>query len=181
MGVREVIGATWNEIDLVTAAWVVPAERMKGGREHRVPLSDPAIEILETMAQQHGQNGFVFPGGRKRQPLSNMAMLAVLKRMGRTDLTVHGFRSTLRDWAVERTAYPREVCEMALAHAIGDRVEAAYRRGDLFEKRRRMMADWATYCDTLSAKGEVVALPVASRIALISQKSNLLGHSQRQY
>lgn len=158
----EVIGAIWDEFDLVTAAWVVPADRMKGGREHRVPLSDAAIEILEAMAKEHGREGFVFPGARKGNPLSNMAMLAVLKRMGRADLTVHGFRSTLRDWAAERTAYPREVCEMALAHAIGDRVEAAYRRGDLFEKRRRLMAEWARFCDSPGAEFEVVALSHAS-------------------
>lgn len=154
----EVIGATWNEIDLTTAVWTVPVERMKGGREHRVPLSDQGLAILETMAQEGGQEGFVFHGARKGLPLSNMAMLAVLKRMGRTDLTTHGFRSTLRDWAAERTAYPREVCEMALAHAIGDRVEAAYRRGDLFEKRRRMMAEWGTFCDMPVTDGKVVAL-----------------------
>ncbi len=93
--------------------------------------------------------------------MSNMAMLAVLKRMGRADLTTHGFRSTLRDWAAERTAYPREVCEMALAHAIGDRVEVAYRRGDLFEKRRRMMADWGNFCERPVIDGKVVALAKA--------------------
>jgi integrase len=154
----EVVGATWNEFDLDAATWIVPADRMKGDREHRVPLSDPTIEILEAMAEEHGRDGFVFPGARNGRPLSNMAMLAVLKRMGRADLTVHGFRSTFRDWAAERTAYPREACEMALAHAIGDKVEAAYRRGDLFEKRRRMMVDWGSYCDMPATGGNVVAL-----------------------
>ncbi len=154
----ETLGATWAEIDLDAATWIVPGQRMKAGRDHKVPLSDRAVEVLRQMAQEHGRDGFVFPGARKGRPLSNMAMLAVLKRMGRADLTVHGFRSTFRDWAAERTAYPREVCEMALAHAIGDRVEAAYRRGDLFEKRRRMMADWATFCDMPVSGGKVIAL-----------------------
>ena len=153
----EVIGATWAEIDVANKIWTVPAERIKGWREHRVPLSEQAVAILEAMAQEHGQGGHLFPGPRKGRPLSNMAMLAVLKRMKRRDLTTHGFRSTFRDWAAEQTAYPREVCEMALAHAIGDKVEAAYRRGDLFEKRRRLMDDWAGYCDLPNPKGEVVS------------------------
>ena len=159
----EVIGATWDEISLEVGCWVVPAERMKGDREHRVPLSDPAVDILEAVGQQYGCEDFVFPGARKGQPLSNMAMLAVLKRMGRGDLTVHGFRSTFRDWAAERTAYPREVCEMALAHAIGDRVEAAYRRGDLFEKRRRLMTEWSVFCNMPVVGGKIVALGIAYR------------------
>ena len=154
----ETIGATWGEVDLETATWTIPDQRMKAGRDHKVPLSDRAVEVLRQMAQEHGRDGFIFPGARKGRPLSNMAMLAVLKRMGRTNLTVHGFRSTFRDWAAERTAYAREVCEMALAHAIGDRVEAAYRRGDLFEKRRRLMADWSTFCDMPVTGGKVVAL-----------------------
>ncbi len=154
----ETIGATWVEVDLDAATWIVPGQRMKAGRDHKVPLSDRAVEVLRAMAQDHGRDGFIFPGARKGHPLSNMAMLAVLKRMGRADLTVHGFRSTFRDWAAERTAYPREACEMALAHAIGDRVEAAYRRGDLFEKRRRLMADWSTFCDIPVTGGNVVAL-----------------------
>jgi integrase len=152
----EVIGAVWDEIDLSASVWIIPAERMKGEREHRVPLSGTAKSVLEAIALEHGNEGFVFPGGRKGRPLSNMAMLAVLKRMERADLTVHGFRSMFRDWTAERTAYPREVCEMALAHAVGDRVEAAYRRGDLFEKRRRMMADWGRFCDTPLRNGEVL-------------------------
>src|ERR1700678_457869 len=116
---------------------------MKAGREHRVPLSARAIEILGALSKK---GGIVFPGDRADRPLSNMAMLATLKRMGRADITVHGFRSTFRDWAAETTAYPNHVVEMALAHAIGDEVEAAYRRGDLFEKRRRLMNEWAKYC-----------------------------------
>jgi integrase len=154
----EVIGATWSEVDLASAVWTVPAERMKGDREHRVPLSGHAAEILEEMAAQNGRQGHIFPGAKKGKPLSNMALLAVLKRMGRPDLTTHGFRSTLRDWSAERTNYPREVCEMALAHAIGDKVEAAYRRGDLFEKRRRLMADWAKFCNTPKTEVGVITL-----------------------
>ena len=115
---------------------------MKAGKEHRVPLSDAALAILEAMPR----NGdYVFTGTRAGSPLSNMALLMTLRRMGRSDLTTHGFRSTFSDWCAERTAFPAEVREMALAHAVGDKVEAAYRRGDLFEKRRKVMDDWAAY------------------------------------
>jgi integrase len=148
----EVIAATWSEFDLVAGTWTVPAERMKAKREHRVPLSDAALKLLKTL-QLQGGGEFVFPGGRKKsdapghfRPLSNMALLETLRRMERGDLTTHGFRSTFRDWAAERTGYPREVVEMALAHTIADKVEAAYRRGDLFEKRRRLMVEWAKFC-----------------------------------
>lgn len=137
----EVIGATWDEIDLNERAWSVPAERMKGGREHRVPLCSRAIEILERFKVLGDR--YVFPGGKRGKPLSNMAMLELLKRMGRPDLTVHGFRSTFRDWAAETTHFPNEMVEMALAHIIENRVEAAYRRGDLFAKRRDLMDAWA--------------------------------------
>ena len=140
----ETIGATWREIDMVARIWTVPAERIKGGKEHRVPLSDQAVAILASLPREAE---FVFPGGRKGKPLSNMALLKTLHRMKRDDLTTHGFRSTFRDWAAETTAYPNEVVEMALAHAIESKVEAAYRRGDLFEKRRWLMADWAAYCE----------------------------------
>lgn len=139
----EVIGARWQEFDRKTAMWVVPGERMKSGREHRVPLSDRVLEILSSLPTE---GEFVFPGRYEGTPMSNMAMLATLKDMGRGDLTVHGFRSTFRDWASEMTAFPHEVQEMALAHIVGNKVEAAYRRGDLLEKRRRLMADWAEYC-----------------------------------
>jgi integrase len=142
----EVIGATWSEIDLVAMVWIIPAKRMKGGREHRVPLSDPVLRILKSLPHEEG-NSYVFIGLRGCS-LSNMAMAALLKRMGRNDITVHGFRSTFRDFAAERTNYPNHVVEMALAHVIGDKVEAAYRRGDLFEKRQRLMAEWAKYCTT---------------------------------
>lgn len=140
----EVIGATWDEIDLAERTWAVPADRMKGGREHRVPLSDRAVEILEGFRVLGDR--YVFPGGKRGRPLSNMAMLELLKRMDRPDLTVHGFRSTFRDWAAETTHFPNEMVEMALAHIIENRVEAAYRRGDLFQKRRELMDTWAVYC-----------------------------------
>jgi integrase len=144
----EVIGACWNEVDLLDKVWKVPAARMKAHREHRVPLSGRALAILDEMqAARHG-GAFVFPGGKPGRPLSNMAFLMLLRRMGRSDLTAHGFRSSFRDWAAERTNFPSEVAEMALAHAVGNKVEAAYRRGDLFEKRRRLMQQWATFCTT---------------------------------
>jgi integrase len=157
----EVIGARWDEVDLEEKIWVVPAPRMKAGREHRVPLSGTALAILEEMKKIH-ESDFVFPGGKRGKPLSNMAMLAVLKRMDRGDLTAHGFRSSFRDWAAERTSFPREVAEMALAHTVGDKVEAAYRRGDLFQKRRQMMDGWARFCETTRPQAEVV--PIGSRV-----------------
>jgi integrase len=145
----EVIGATWEELDLERKVWTVLAKRMKAGREHRVPLSELALAALDQMKEiSRGAGAPVFPGQLAGKPLSNMAMLELLKRMGREDLTTHGFRSSFRDWCSERTSYPREVCEMALAHAISDRTESAYRRGDLFEKRRRLMAEWAKHCET---------------------------------
>lgn len=140
----EVREAKWTEIDFDSGEWVVLGERMKGGRDHVVPLSDDAVAVLRQMEAVR-ESDYVFPGLRKNRPLSDMAFLQLLKRMQRGDLTAHGFRSTFRDWAAERTAYPNEVAEMALAHAVGNKVEAAYRRGDLRDKRRRMMADWATY------------------------------------
>ena len=139
----ESIGAVWDEIDLVAKTWTIPAIRMKAKREHSVPLSSPALAILEEMAATR-TNDYIFPGNRKG--LSNMAMAAVLKRMGRTDITVHGFRSTFSDWTAESTAYSTEVREMSLAHTIKNQAEAAYRRGALMEKRTRLMADWARFC-----------------------------------
>jgi integrase len=141
----EVIGARWDEIDLSAKVWTIPAERMKASKEHRVPLADRAVEILRAIPREDG-NPFVFVGPKKGTGLSNMAMATVLIRMERNDITVHGFRSTFRDWAAEQTGFANFVVEMALAHAVGDKVEAAYRRGDLFEKRRRLMADWAKCC-----------------------------------
>ncbi|MCE4062687.1 tyrosine-type recombinase/integrase [Pandoraea sputorum] len=140
----EVIEARWDEFDLGAGIWRIPAERMKAGKEHRIPLS-PAAKVLLEQMQSIRQNEFVFPGQRKDKPLSNMALLQLLKRMGRTDLTAHGFRSTFRDWVGETTHYPREVAEAALAHLLKDKAEAAYARGDLLEKRAAMMTDWSTH------------------------------------
>jgi integrase len=151
----EVIGARWNEIDLHDKTWTVPAARMKAQREHRVPLSARAVAILQEMQAPRNRdddNAFVFAGPGPGAPLSNMAFLMLLRRMELNDLTVHGFRSTFRDWAAERTDYPNHVVEMALAHAVSDKVEQAYRRGDLFEKRRRLMQQWATFCTTTPAQ-----------------------------
>jgi integrase len=156
----ETIGATWDEIDLIAKTWTIPAIRMKAEREHRVPLSIDALNIINDMAATR-INDYVFPGTKKG--LSNMAMLAVLKRMDRADITVHGFRSTFRDWAAESTAYPGEVVEMALAHAIKNLTEAAYRRGDLIEKRGRLMEEWARYCKTARLSGDVVPINKTAR------------------
>jgi integrase len=145
----EVIGARWSEIDLLDKVWTVPAARMKAHREHRVPLSARALAILgEMQAARHGDAGdaYVFPGGKSGKPLSNMAFLMLLRRMGRGDLTAHGFRATFKTWASERTSFQNEIVETALAHVIGGKVEQAYRRGDLFEKRRRLMQQWAMFC-----------------------------------
>jgi integrase len=153
----EVIGARWGEIDRITKLWTIPANRMKGGREHRVPLSAAAFAILDALAEDR-RGDFIFPGAVTGKPLSNMAMLVLIRRMKRDDLTVHGFRSTFRDWAAERTNFQNEVIEMALAHAVGDKIEAAYRRGDLFEKRRRLMEAWAGYCTSSPPVGAVVPI-----------------------
>ena len=141
----EVIGAKWNEIDLDNAIWIIPAERMKAEKEHRVPLSERAVLILKNLPRIVGSD-YVFPGRGRGRPLSNMAFLQLLKRMGRSDITAHGFRSTFRDWAAEQTAFPREVLEHALAHLLKDKAEAAYQRRDLFDKRRQLMGAWSDYC-----------------------------------
>ena len=151
----EIIGARRSEIDEVLAVWTIPADRMKGDREHRVPLSRRAIEVIQCLPK--GVT-YLFPGGRVGGHLSNMAMLKLLERMKRDDLTVHGFRSTFRDWAAERTSFPGEVAEAALAHVVGDKVEAAYRRGDLFEKRRRLMDAWAEFVTKVHAAADVLPL-----------------------
>ena len=142
----EVRGMVWDEVDLSARLWVVPAERMKAGREHRIPLSDAAVALLRQQEQVllAGTN-VVFPSVRDHKPLSDMTLTAVLRRMQRNDLTVHGFRSTFRDWAAEATDYPQEMAEMALAHVVSNKVEAAYRRGDMLEKRREMMQKWAEF------------------------------------
>lgn len=156
----EALGATWDEIDLDKQVWVVPPARMKTGKEHRVPLSERAFAIIAEMADL-GTNGYVFPGPKPEMPLSSMAMAMLLRRM-KADITVHGFRSTFRDWASETTSFPHEVCEMALAHTIANKAEAAYRRGDLFDKRRKLMDAWAGYC-TSPKEGKIVTLRPAAR------------------
>ena len=138
----EVRGATWSEIDLPAALWTIPVARMKSGRAHRVPLSKPAIKLLESLSEDQLPEDYLFPG--MRGPLSDMSLTAVLRRM-KVAATAHGFRSTFRDWVSECTEYSGEVAEMALSHAIGDKVEAAYRRGDLLEKRVALMANWASF------------------------------------
>ena len=144
----EIIGAAWDEFDLKTRTWTIPAERMKAGQEHKVPLCDRAVEILRELPR-HGDKVF---------PLSNMAMLELLRGM-RPGHTVHGFRSTFMDWAHERTATAKVVIDMALAHTVGDKVEAAYRRGDLFEKRRKLMEAWDHYCSKpVPVSDKVIAL-----------------------
>jgi integrase len=142
---KEALGATWDEIDLAEKVWSIPSERMKASRPHRVALSTAAFDIVSQM--RHVQSGrFVFPGAKSDQRLSNMALLMLLRRLGHEGPTVHGFRSSFADWAAERTAYPDEVRRMALAHTVSDKVEAAYRRGDLFEKRRALGQAWADFC-----------------------------------
>jgi integrase len=153
----EVLGARWPEIDLDARVWTIPAERTKAHREHRVPLSDRAIQILAELHQSRTCE-FVFPGRSFQKPLGQMSLLQVIERLGRTDdATAHGFRSTFRTWVAERTNFQREVGEAALGHVNGDRVEASYQRGDLFEKRRRLMDAWAAHCaKPAAASGEVV-------------------------
>lgn len=145
----EVLGLRWRELDLPARTWTVPADRMKAGKEHRVSLSTGALSVLAQLKEFAGDDddAFVFPGARPGSPLSNMAMLSALKRMGRNDLTAHGFRSTFRDWAGHETTHPREVIEQALAHQLKDKAEAAYARGDLLNKRAALMADWWSYAD----------------------------------
>jgi integrase len=148
-------GATWSEINLSATLWTIPGERMKAGKEHRVPLSASALEILRNLPRTPDTD-LIFPAPRNGQ-LSDMAMTAIMRRMGLSAVP-HGFRSTFRDWCAECTNYPRDVAEMALAHAIGNKVEAAYRRGDLIEKRARLMSDWAKFCNTINKGADVVPI-----------------------
>jgi integrase len=158
----EAINARWDEIDLKGSIWTVPAERMKAGREHRVPLSARALAILEEVTREKG-SPYVFPGGIAGRPLSTMAMLQVLRGAKGGGLTVHGFRSSFRDWTGESTNFAREVAEAALGHVVGDKSEAAYRRGDALEKRRKLMEAWARYCAMpASIANNVTALRKAS-------------------
>jgi integrase len=158
-------GALWSEIDMDAGTWSIPASRMKAGRAHRIPLSDRALELLDLLPRLVNDDGdeidLVFPGMRGDKPLSDMSLTACMRRL---DLTAvpHGFRSTFTDWTAERTSYPADVREMALAHAIGNETEAAYRRGDLFDKRRNLMNDWAQFLSTAPTKGaNVVPLRAA--------------------
>jgi integrase len=150
----ETLKAEWSELDLAEKVWTVPAERMKAEREHRVPLSPAALAILQGLPKR---GKYLFAGDNAKKPLSEMSMLMLLRRMGR-DVTAHGFRSTFKDWARESTSFPNEVSEAALAHVNGDKVEAAYARGDLFEKRRKLMDAWASFCTAPARKGNVVGI-----------------------
>jgi integrase len=142
----EVLGARWDEIDRVAAAWTVPAARMKSNRPHRVPLTDAALSVLQRTAAASFQGELIFPNARNR-PLSNMAMLKLLGRMGKGEFTTHGFRASFKTWASEETEFDRDTVEAALAHIVGDKTEAAYQRGTMFGKRRRLMEAWAEYCE----------------------------------
>lgn len=162
----EAIGARWSEIDMQAAVWTIPPERIKAGKEHRVPLSDDALAVLGEAAKlrQDGPDAPVFPAARSGKPLSNMALLMLLRRMGRDDLTAHGFRSSFRDWAAE-TGWPDDLAEAALAHTLG-KVQAAYQRGDLLDRRRKLMAAWAAFCARVVAVGgNVVELRGAEAVA----------------
>ena len=178
----EILHAEWREIDMAAGEWTVPTSRMKTRREHRVPLSDSAMTVLEALPRIQGCP-FVFPGSRNGRPLSNMALLQLMRGMGygvnssRGDYVPHGFRSTFRDWSGEVSSFPREVAEMALAHAIENKVEAAYRRGDLFEKRRKMMQAWADYLDVLKSGKPVDANKTVSDASQTSMSSD--DHTRR--
>jgi integrase len=153
----EAIGARWAEVNLGEGLWTIPAGRTKAHREHRVPLAPAAIAVLKKM-RERAESEFVFPGMRAGTPLSSSAMSGLLDRMGRADLTVHGFRSTFRDWAAEQTNFAREVCEQALGHVVANAVERAYQRGDFFNKRRLLMEAWASYCAAPAKSGKVVQM-----------------------
>lgn len=147
----EVTGAKWSEFDVGKKIWTVPKSRIKAGKEHRVPLSDPCVALLEEM-RRFSTGDYVFPGGKRDQPLSNAAFLALLDRMNRSDITAHGFRSTFRDWAAEQTTFPREIAEVALGHVNDDETEAAYLRTDFFDKRRKLMEEWANFAAMSSSR-----------------------------
>ena len=145
----ETMLATWNEVDLLTQTWTIPGVRMKSGVAHRIPLAPRCVEILTRAEALADGSPYIFPGRSGTKPLSGMAFLMALRRMGRHDVTTHGFRSSFRDWAAEQTNFPRAVCEAALAHALRDKTEAAYHRTDLFERRRQLMVSWAAFaCST---------------------------------
>jgi integrase len=160
----EILGAQWHEIDAAARLWTVPANRTKRQREHRVPLSSAALAVLGRMAAVR-QSEYVFAGEREGAPLSSMALLIELRRMGHLDLTVHGFRSSFRDWAAERTNFPREIAEAALGHVVGDETERAYQRGDLLEKRRRLMEAWGEFLAKAPPAGKVIPMTAGTRPA----------------
>jgi len=174
---REVLHAEWREIDLLGGIWTVPASRMKTRRQHRVPLSDSAMTVLKALPCIDGCP-YLFPGSRNGRPLSNMALLQLMRGMGygvngsRGDYVPHGFRSAFRDWSGEVSSFPREVAEMALAHAIDNKVEAAYRRGDLFTKRRKMMQAWADYLGRLKSGEKAGGNPAALATLAVGSKSH---------
>jgi integrase len=155
----EILKAEWNEFDLERRIWTIPGERMKAGRSHRVPLSARAIELLVHARNLGNGSAYVFPGRHRTRPLSDMVFLMALRRLG-LSITAHGFRSSFSDWAAERTNFPREVCEMVLAHTIKSKVEAAYNRSDLFDKRAELMKTWADY--VCGGRGQVICLEPAS-------------------
>ena len=157
----EVYGALWSEIDLPGRVWIIPATRMKAAREHRVPLGERAHAILKMLAEVK-INGFVFPGQRRGKSLSHVAMAKVMSRLGAQHVTVHGFRSSFRDWAGNETHFPREIAEGALAHVVGDKAEQAYRRSDALEKRRALMTAWEQYIQPEVA-GSAAVLPFTKR------------------
>lgn len=164
---NEVLGAEWTEFDLVGKLWTVPAVRMKMGKEHTVPLSDRAVEILQELKAAGTNHRYVFPGQPRKsdgeeRPLSNMAMLMLIRRMG-YEITMHGFRSSARDWAGDETPFPREIIEHALAHKVGDDVEAAYRRATALMKRRELMKAWADFCHPPKAENVVPISRIASQ------------------
>jgi integrase len=160
-----VLGARWDEIDLAAATWTIPSNRMKNGTPHRVPLSTAAMSLLNAVAKgAHGHHlptsGFIFPG-RSRSRLSETALYAYVRQL-ESPFTVHGFRSAFRDWCAERTNYPREICEQALAHRTGSAVELSYRRTDYFAQRVRLMQSWSDFCETPTSSAEVVPLRIVS-------------------
>jgi integrase len=156
----EVRGAKWSELDIPKKLWTIPAERMKAGVEHRVPLSIEAMDVLQrAIERRHRGSDYVFQGVKPERPLTSNVMLWVLKRINRAGVTAHGFRSTFRDWAAETTNFPNQVVEMALAHTVENKTEAAYRRGDLLAKRFALMAAWASYC--LTDRSNKVVVPLA--------------------
>ena len=152
----ETLRARWREVDVQTATWTIPEARMKGGVDHRIPLSSRCVEILTRAQTLANGSQYVFPGRSAAKPLSNMAFLMALRRMQRNDVTTHGFRSSFRDWAAEQTNFPRAVCEAALAHSLRDKTEAAYHRTDLFDRRRELMDTWSAF-----ATGTAVNEPVS--------------------